>query len=88
MARLEVKVTPRARRNEIVGWHQNRMLVVKIAAPPIGGQANDELVDFLADQLGISPQDIEIIRGYTSRQKVIEIAGLTEDEIKQRLGAG
>ncbi|MBC7287680.1 MAG: YggU family protein [Armatimonadetes bacterium] len=86
MARLEVKVTPRARRNEIVGWHEGRMLVVKIAAPPIGGQANDELVSFLAEQLGVAASDIQILRGYTSKQKVLEIAGLSDDDIRRRLG--
>ena len=85
MARLEVKVSPRARRNEIVGWHQDRMLVVKIAAPPVQGRANEELVQFLAEQLGISADDITIVRGHTSKQKVLEIAGLTEEDIKQRL---
>ncbi len=85
MARLEVKVSPRARRNEIVGWHQDRMLIVKIAAPPVQGKANEELVHFLAEQLGISADDIAIVRGHTSKQKVLEIAGLTEEEIKQKL---
>ncbi len=88
MVRLEVKVTPRAKRNEVVGWHQNHMLIVKIAAPPIAGQANDELVRFLAERLGIAASDVLIVRGYTSRQKLVEIEGVTEEEVKHRLQTG
>jgi len=85
MARLEVRVTPKAKQNQIVGWHENRMLVVKVAAPPVGGQANDELIRFLAEKLGISPEDILIARGYTSRQKLLEIQGLSDEEVMRRL---
>jgi len=88
MVRLQVKVTPRAKRNEIVGWHQDHMLIAKIAAPPVGGQANEELVRFLAERLGIPASDIVITRGYTSRQKIVEIEGLSEEEVKQRLRPG
>ena len=87
MAQLQVKVSPRAKQNEIVGWHQNQMLIVKIAAPPVGGKANDELVKFLAEQLGVPASDILILRGHTSKQKVLEIAGLSDEEVRQRLGA-
>ncbi len=85
MVRLEVRVTPKAKHNQIVGWHENRMLIVKIAAPPIGGQANDELLRYLAEKLGIAPTDLLITRGYTSRQKLIEIEGVTEEEVMRRL---
>lgn len=85
MAQLQVKVSPRAKQNEVVGWHQDRMLVVKIAAPPIGGQANEELVNYLAELLGIPASDILILRGHTSRQKLVEIQGLTDEEVRRRL---
>lgn len=85
MAQLQVKVSPRAKQNEVVGWHQDRMLVVKIAAPPIGGQANEELVNYLAALLGIPASDILILRGHTSRQKLVEIQGLTDEEVRRRL---
>ena len=85
MARLEVKVTPRAKRNQIVGWHQHSLVLVKIAAPPVEGKANDELVRFLAGKLGVTPEQILIIRGHTSRQKVLEIEGVTDDEVLRKL---
>lgn len=88
MARLEVRVTPKAKQNQIVGWHENRMLVVKVTAPPVGGQANDELIRFLAEKLNISPDDIVITRGYTSRQKLLEIQGLSDEEVMRRLHSG
>lgn len=85
MARLDVKVTPRAKRNQIVGWHQHSLVIVRIAAPPVEGKANDELVRFLAEKLGISPEQVLILRGYTSRQKVLEIDGVSEEEILRKL---
>jgi uncharacterized protein (TIGR00251 family) len=88
MVSLEVRVTPRAKKNEVVGWHQNHVLIVKVAAPPVGGQANEELVRFLAERLGIPPSSISMVRGHTSRQKLMEIQGLTEEEIRHRLRTG
>jgi uncharacterized protein (TIGR00251 family) len=85
MARLDVKVTPRAKRNQIVGWHQHSMVLVRIAAPPVEGKANDELVRFLAEKLGVAPEQVLIIRGHTSRQKVLEVEGVSEAEILRKL---
>lgn len=85
MARLDVKVTPRAKRNRIAGWHQHSMVLVKIAAPPVEGKANDELVRFLAEKLEVAPEQVLIIRGHTSRQKVLEIEGVSEEEILRKL---
>lgn len=85
MARLEVKVTPRAKRNQIVGWHQHSLVLVRVAAPPVEGKANDELVQFLAEKLGVAEERVLIIRGHTSRQKVLEIEGVSNDEILRKL---
>jgi len=82
--RLPVKVTPNAGRNEITGckegiWH------VKIGAPPDKGKANKELVDFMADTLGLRKSAISIIKGLSSHNKLLSIEGLGEEQITRRL---
>jgi uncharacterized protein (TIGR00251 family) len=81
---LEVKVTPGAGRNEIVGVREGA-LHVKIAAPPVRGKANRELIDFLARTLGVSRSAVSIVKGEAGRHKVIEVAGLEREEILRRL---
>jgi uncharacterized protein (TIGR00251 family) len=83
-ARLAIKVTPNAGRNEIVGLKEG-VLYVKIAAPPDKGKANKELVDFLAGKLGIKKSAILIVKGQTSRHKSIVIEGMGGDEVLRRL---
>ena len=82
--RISVKIQPGASRNEVLGL-QNDVLRIKIAAPPEKGKANKELVDFLSERLDIARAVIEIVSGYTSRQKVIAVKGLSKQEIIKRL---
>jgi uncharacterized protein (TIGR00251 family) len=79
-----VKVQPNAGRNEVVG-QANSVWKIKIAAPPDKGKANKELVDFLSDLLDIKKSRIAISRGQTSHNKVIEIEGLSLEEVLSRL---
>lgn len=81
---LNVKVTPNAARDEITGF-TGGVLGVKIAATPEKGKANKKLVDFLSDKLGVSKSSIRLIRGQTSRHKVIVVDGLSRDEITRRI---
>jgi len=82
---LAVRVTPRARKNEIVGA-QGEALKVKLAAPPVEGAANAALCEFLADRLGVRKSAVTIIAGRTSRHKVARVEGVTTDEARARLG--
>jgi uncharacterized protein len=82
--RLAVKITPNAGRNEITGLKEGT-LHIKIAAPPEKGKANKELVDFLSDILGVKKSTITIIKGQTSRNKVITVETLNNDQILTRL---
>jgi uncharacterized protein len=66
-----VKVTPRAKQNKIAGF-KNGALCVYITAPPVGGKANKALIEFLSDEFGVSKSDILILRGETSRDKVLQ----------------
>ena len=83
---LQLRVHPNARRNEVTGF-TDAVLQVKIAAPPVKGKANRELVAFLSKTLGVSQGSLTIIRGHTSRNKVIAIDGLSQEDIIKRLTA-
>ncbi len=78
---------PNVARNELAGFSEG-VLRVKVAAPPVRGKANQELIAFLAQKLGLSKGDLTILKGHTSRNKLISIAGLTREELNQRLSAG
>ena len=83
---ITIQVQPNARRNEVLGF-EDGILHLKIAAPPVKGKANRELIEFLSQILGVSKGSINIERGITGRRKVIAIAGLDRDRILERLGA-
>ena len=83
--RLTVRVIPRSRRNAIE-WQQG-ILKARLMAPPVDGAANDALIALLAEQLRIPRSSISIARGAASRQKIVEIAGMTDAEVLRRLQA-
>jgi uncharacterized protein (TIGR00251 family) len=67
-----VRVLPRASRSEVVGLHDGA-LKIRIAAPPVDGAANDELVRALAKALELTQSEVAILRGHTGRSKVIRV---------------
>ena len=77
-------IQPRASKTEIVGLH-GEALKIRIAAPPVDGQANAELCRFLARQLGVPQQFVQVISGFSSRQKRVFIKGRTLSEIEAGL---
>jgi len=81
---LKVKVTPGSSRNSVSQPTEDR-LAVKLTSPPIEGKANKQLVKFLSKKLGISPSSISIVRGMTSRDKVLFVAGLDGAEVREKL---
>jgi uncharacterized protein len=83
---LAVKVIPNAPRNEVAGWLGDA-LKVKVHAPPVEGRANEALCEFLADTLGVPRRAVSVLRGDTSRQKVVRIDGLGLAVVRQRLDA-
>lgn len=72
---FQVRVVPRASRSEIVGEHDGA-LRIRLAAPPVDGAANEELVLLLARALGLSRGAIEITRGHSSKLKTVKVAGI------------
>ncbi len=85
-AAIRVRVIPRGSKNEVVGWRGNA-LCVKVTSPPLEGAANETLVRFLADVLGVHKGDVKIISGEKSRDKLVAVRGLTVGEIWARVGA-
>lgn len=81
---LRVYVNPRSSRDQITGWHDG-VLSVKLTAPPVKGAANRACVEFLAGQLGAKKSDITLVSGHTSREKVLEITGLSREETERRI---
>ena len=82
---LAIKAIPGAPRNEVCGW-LGEALKVKIHAPPVEGRANEALVEFLAEALGVHRRAVKLVRGDLSRQKLVRIDGLDLAEAKRRLG--
>jgi uncharacterized protein len=82
---LAIKAIPNAPRSEVIGWLGDA-LKVKVHAPPVEGRANEVLCEFLADALDLPRRAVTVLRGDTSRQKVIRIDGLDLLAVKARLG--
>ncbi len=78
--RLSVRVQPGASKNEVIGF-QADVLRVRVTAPPQEGRANKALVELLSDWLGVPKRSVTIIRGETSRDKVVEVRGLPEGKL-------
>ena len=85
MARLTVKVHPRARRSAVTG-RLGEAWKLDLTAPPVEGKANDECVRYLAELVGVPRARVRIVMGLTSRTKVVEIEGVTEDEFGKAAG--
>ncbi len=83
-ARISVHVYPNAVKNEIVGL-TNGVLRVKLSVPPVKGKANRELVAFLSRLLGLKKDSISIIKGHTTRKKVVVIDGLSQESVLELL---
>jgi len=82
--RILARVQPNARRSEVVGFTDG-VLQVRVAAPPVKGRANLELIALLSDVLGVGRSALTIEKGLTSRNKTIAINGLGQDRVASLL---
>ena len=82
--KISLHVHPNAARNEVIGFTEG-IWRVRVAAPPIKGKANKELLSFLSRILGLSQSSLAIAKGHTSRNKVIVIDNLSQEDIIRRL---
>ena len=83
-AKISLRVYPNAARSEVIGFTDG-VLRVRVAAPPVKGEANKELIAFLSKVLAVGKGTLTIVKGHTSRSKVIAIDGLSQEDIMKRL---
>jgi len=84
-AMIQVHATPRASKSEIQGLH-GEAVKIRLKAPPVDGKANDALIEFLADSLGIPQRQITLLSGQTSRQKRLSLQGVTARQVADAFG--
>ncbi|MDD4753286.1 MAG: DUF167 domain-containing protein [Desulfitobacteriaceae bacterium] len=81
---FNIKVQPRAAKNEVAGLIGDA-LKLRITAPPVDGAANDAVIKFFADFFRVPKKGVTIVSGLTSRQKTIQVVGITSEEVKSKL---
>ena len=86
IAKLRVRVTPRGGRDAIDGFGDDGVLRVRVAAAPADGKANDAVVRLIAKAAGVPPSRVEVSAGASARVKTIAVEGVSEDELRARLG--
>jgi uncharacterized protein (TIGR00251 family) len=84
---LAVRVTPRASRNEVVEMLEDGTIKVRLAAPPVDDQANQALIEFLSDILGVPKSRLDIVAGATGRDKLVAVMDMDVETAHQRIVA-
>ena len=84
---IEVRLQPRASKNEIVGL-KGDVLWIRTTAPPVDGEANSALLKLLSNQLDIAKSDITIITGLRSRNKIVKLCGMERKTVMEKLNEG
>lgn len=83
---IRLRIQPRASKTEWVGLYGDPPRIkLRLAAPPVDGRANEELLQFLKECLNVSSNQLQMIRGQSSPQKDVLCRGLSMDEIKRKL---
>jgi hypothetical protein len=83
-ADARIRLQPRARRDEVVGERAGA-IVIRVAAPPLDGRANAALCAFVARAANVAPSRVSVVRGQTSRDKVVRVEGLAQDALQAAL---
>jgi uncharacterized protein len=84
---ISVRVTPRASRDEVVGWRDDGVLLVRLTAPPVEGAANRALCRLIARSAGVAPSRVTVVRGERSRDKVVRVEGMSAEALREALTA-
>lgn len=84
-AALTVRVTPRARRDEVAGILEDGTLRVRVSAPPVEGKANAALLTFLARVLGVRKSRLEIVAGEKGLDKIVSVLNMSSREVEARI---
>lgn len=81
---MTIKVVPGSSRDEIAGW-LGETLKLRVSAPPERGRANAAVLELVAAALGVPRDSVRIVAGHGSARKILEISGLSEAELRERL---
>jgi len=84
MADVAIRLQPRAKRSEVVGERAGA-IVIRVTAPPVDGKANAALCAFVAKAAGVPGSAVEVVRGQTSRDKVVRVSGVSIDHLRAAL---
>ena len=84
-ARIDVRLRPRGRRDELLGLRDG-VLQARVTAPPVDGRANRALCRLIAKRLGSAPSQVTVVRGEKSRDKVVLVRGFGKAELERALG--
>jgi uncharacterized protein len=83
---IRVRLTPRGGRDAVTGVRADGVILARVSAPPVDGKANAALCRLLAKALGVAPSRVTIVRGQTTRDKVVRVDGLDAADAHERLG--
>jgi uncharacterized protein YggU (UPF0235/DUF167 family) len=83
-ARIRVRLTPRAARDEVAGWRGD-LLLLRVTAPPVEGRANAAAERLLAGALGVPKGCVRVVAGRRGREKTVAVEGMTQNEALRRL---
>jgi uncharacterized protein len=83
---VRLRVSPGARRSEVVGRHGDGWKV-RVTAPPEDGRANEAVLGLLAERLDLPRKALSLVSGHGGRDKVVRMAGISEAELERRLGS-
>ena len=84
-AALTIRVTPRARRNEVVEVLSDLTVKIRLTAPPVEGKANQALLKFLSEVLDTPKSKIEIVAGEKGRDKIVSILDIDSEDVHKKL---
>ena len=84
-AAITVRVSPRARRNEIYEILDDGTVKIRLTAPPVEGQANKALLTFLADVLDTAPTRLDIVAGLSGKDKLITVDGMSPELVNEAI---
>lgn len=82
--RIKVRVVPGAREDAIIGWQED-VLRMRVRATPEVGKANEAVCRLLASVLGLRPSALAVVRGASSREKLVQIDGLDDEDVRRRI---
>lgn len=86
MTRLAIHVTPKAGKDEVVGW-RGEELQVRVTAPPEGGKANQAVCRLISRALGVPKSSVRVVRGEASRHKAVEVSDVDPIALERAFGA-